>query len=357
MEKRIQHITSIFEKWLKPDNAELKAAIEQTVVEGLFSFEDIKYAILALKETVNEESLMNWVNQSGLKKEISSNTRVLCLHAGNIPLVGFQDALSVVISGSTYLGKLSKKDPYILPTFLKLLQDEELLENSQWSADLKDFYNLRADAVLFAGSQNSAEEVDIILNDKYCIKAGAPQLIRTAYYSIAIIDDNKPETFRLLTEASSRYGGQGCRSVSVVFAPFSLNSEKCSFTDYMESFWLTNPQYIRPQPSLYYRYAYNKGAGYEQTWLDDFLIEESALKPSEKFVLHWIEGDIKMAAEYINKHGDGLQTVYAMNPDKYQQDFPVHIEPLKTAQKPPINWEPDGINTLSWLSENLDVSK
>lgn len=357
MEKRIQHIASVFDKWLKPDNAELKAAIEQTVVEGLFSFEDIKHAIHVLKETVNEASLMNWVNQSGLIQEIPSTTRVLCLHAGNIPLVGFQDALSVVLSGARYHGKLSKKDPHILPTFLKLLQDEGLLENGQWSTELKDFYNLNADAVLFAGSENSAEEVDTILTDNHCIKADDPRLIRTAHYSIAIINDNKPETFRQLTEAAFRYGGQGCRSVAVVFAPFSLNSEKCSFTDYVESFWLTNPQHTKPQPSLYYRFAYNKGAGYEQSWLDDFLIEESALKPSEKFVLHWIEGDAKMAAEYISKHGDGLQTVYAVNPEKYQQDFPVHIEPLKTAQKPPINWKPDGINTLSWLAENLDVSK
>jgi hypothetical protein len=357
MEKRIQHIASVFDKWLKPDNAELKAAIEQTVVEGLFSFEDIKHAILALKETVNETSLMNWVNQSGLKQEIPSTNRVLCLHAGNIPLVGFQDALSVVISGARYHGKLSKKDPHILPTFLKLLRDEGLLENGQWSTELTKFYNLRADAVLFAGSEISAEEVGEILTQNHCIKAEAPQLIRTAHYSIAIISDNKPETFRQLTEAAFRYGGQGCRSVAVVFAPFSLNSEKCSFTDYVESFWLTNPQHSKPQPSLYYRFAYNKGAEYEQSWLDDFLIEESALKPSEKFVLHWIEGDAKMAAEYISKHGDGLQTVYAVNPEQYQQDIPVHIEPLNTAQKPPINWEPDGICTLSWLSENLDVRK
>jgi len=356
MDKRVKHIASVFQKWLQPDNAELKAAIEQTVVEGLFSFEDIKHSILALKETVNETTLLNWVNQSGFKKELPSQNRILCLHAGNIPLVGFQDALSVMISGAAYHGKLSKKDPYILPTFLKLLQDEGLLLNGKWTTDLNDFYDLQADAVLFAGSENSAEEVGVILKENQCLKTWAPQLIRTAHFSIAIINDNKPATFRQLTEAVFRYGGQGCRSVAVVFAPFSLNSEKCSFTDYVESFWLTNPQHSKPQPSLYYRFAYNKGAGYEQSWLDDFLIEESALKPSEKFVLHWIEGDEKMAAEYISKHGDGLQTVYAVNPEKDHQDFPVHIEPLKTAQKPPINWEPDGINTLSWLAENMNVS-
>jgi hypothetical protein len=260
-----------------------------------------------------------------------------------------------VISGATYHGKLSKKAPYILPTFLRLLQEEGLLPNGNSSTDLKDFNDLQADAVLFAGSENSAEEVGAVLKENHCVKAGAPQLIRTAHYSIAIINDNKPATFRQLTEAVFRYGGQGCRSAAVVFAPFSLNSEKCTFTDYVESFWLTNPQHSKPQPSLYYRFAYNKGAGYEQSWLDDFLIEESPLKPSDKFVLHWIEGDVNVAADYIRKHGHGLQSVYAVNPEKYQKDMPHSVEPLSTAQKPPVNWKPDGMDTLSWLSESLGL--
>ena len=51
--------------------------------------------------------------------------------AGNIPLVGFHDFLSVLISGNKLLAKLSSDDKYLLPALVKfLLVFEPALEKS-----------------------------------------------------------------------------------------------------------------------------------------------------------------------------------------------------------------------------------
>ena len=109
-----------------------------------------------------------------------------------------------------------------------------------------------------------------------------------------------------LTEAVFRYGGMGCRSVKIVIAPVSLESIKCEFTDYIESFWLKNPQHKKPPASLFYRFACNKGVGIEQSWLDDFLIEETEKKPEHDFVLHWIEGGPEKLKEVVTRLQPGF---------------------------------------------------
>ena len=88
--------------------------------EGLFSFEDIKFQIRALKENIDSGQVKEWAKRAELgERKNSFNQKVLCLHAGNLPLVGFQDALGTILSGADYFGKVSRKDPYLLPTFLE----------------------------------------------------------------------------------------------------------------------------------------------------------------------------------------------------------------------------------------------
>ena len=50
----IEKLQSAIDEWLSPDNNDLRKAIEATVDDGLFSFEDIKYQVLALKKTLKK---------------------------------------------------------------------------------------------------------------------------------------------------------------------------------------------------------------------------------------------------------------------------------------------------------------
>src|SRR5699024_4582356 len=142
------------DNWLRPDNLYLKKAIDKTVSEGYFSFPDVKHAILALKDSLSEQALHRWAEQSGLtdSEEDASGKNVLCLHAGNLPLVGFQDALAVLLSGARYSGKISRKAPYLLPVFLNEVKKTSGWNDMdvQWAHRLDDFEDMQNDMILFA---------------------------------------------------------------------------------------------------------------------------------------------------------------------------------------------------------------
>jgi len=347
VEKRIGRLQKAIDLWLSPDNYNLKEAIDRSVNEGLFSFEDIKHQILALKKTLKRGEFAFWADRAGLGSEEISK-KVLCLHAGNLPLVGIQDILAVSMAGAHYLGKVSRKDPYLPATLLRVLKKEELIAG-RWSTDLSNLSGERADAVLFSGAGGSVSDVDEALNQYGLADDSTPRLLRTAHHSIAFIEDSKPKTFEDLAEAVFRYGGKGCRSVAMVVAPFSLNSTKCGFTDYIEAFLMRNSQHEKAPPSLYHRYAYNRAAGKEQAWLDDFLIEQTDMEPSEPFVLHWIKGGEETLNDVVKKYRAGLQTVYVTDPDRQLPGISLQPELLSDAQQPPIWWKPDGVDPLEWL--------
>lgn len=347
VEKRIDRLQSVINEWLHPENYELKEAIDKTVNKGLFSFEDIKHQLLVLKKTLNKRDFLRWSEPLKRKSSNRKEKRVLCLHAGNIPLVGLQDLLAVLLSGDHYTGKISRKDPYLLPTLLKKLQRDGFVESGEWSTDLSELPKITADAVLFSGSTNSVDTVFKKLVTLKLVNHQTPALVRTAHFSIAYIEDSMADTMDQLTQAVFRYGGKGCRSVAMVVAPFSLHSKKCSFTDYIEKFFMDVPQHEKAPTSLYQRYAYNKALGIEQAWLDDFLIEETEMEPQEPFILHWVKGGKDTLTKLIERYKNGLQTVYVKDPSVEIEG--IEIELLIDAQKPPIYWRPDGVDTVSWL--------
>jgi hypothetical protein len=352
----ISAISQAIDEWLHPGNRVLKHAIDQTADEGFFSFEDIKHRILVLKNTLQTRHLKTWAQRSQLRLNSLTGKNVVCLHAGNIPVVGIHDLLAVVMTGGRYTGKISRKDPYLLPSFLDSLQSHGLADDAFWSTQISDLYGQSGDALLFAGSEQSVESVYQTLNRLKLITPETPSLIRTAHFSAAFLTDHHSQTMEDLTEAVFRYGGAGCRSAAIVVAPFHLDSQKCSFTDYVESFWLKNPQHEKPAESLFYRYAYNKAIEIPQAWLNDFLIEETISKPKEKFILHWVKGDFETLKTVVEHVKPGLQSVYSTSELIGKSVGNFRIEPLSESQSPPVWWKPDQVDTIEWLQNHSGKS-
>lgn len=348
MEQRLAALNEAINNWLQPDNVYLSEAINRTVEEGYFSFPDVKFSLLSLKESLSEAALETWLKSSE-GTEISQN--VLCLHAGNLPLVGFQDALAVLLSGGTYYGKISRKDPYLLPTFLNEVKKTGEFSDVdvQWVHQLHDIEGLQADAVLFVGSETSVPHVLEELKRLHIHNSQTRYLIRTAHFSIAYLDHKKPEAMKALTEAIFRYGGKGCRSVGIVVSPFSLDSIKCELTDYIEAFWLKNPQHQKPLPKLKHRFAYNKAVERPQAWLDDFLLQEGGLEMDQDFICYWHQGDEQSVTELADQFGDQVQSIYTTHPDVDIPGYASRTELITEAQRPPILWKPDGRDVLEWL--------
>lgn len=343
----IQKITNIVENWLKPGNPNLKKAVDRTIEEGLFSKQDIEFQLEVLRENVRNEDIKRWAEKAGLPDQgNATGKKVLCLHAGNLPLVGFQTALGVILTGADYDGKLSRKDPYLLASFLEEVKKSDTSQVVEYSTNLDHFENLQSDKVIFAGSRESVPEVKSAIKRLKAAKPEAEFIIRTAKFSIAYLDEWNSEIRERLTEAMCRYGGQGCRSVAMVVSVFDLEDVREELQASIQEFWDNNPQHQKPTGDLAYQYAYNEGIQRKQLWLEEFLIQETDELPEVDFTVNWVKGGKNKVRELRTKFGPLLQSVYIVENDIEG----VKTEPLSSAQRPPLWWKPDGVDVIEVIT-------
>jgi hypothetical protein len=348
--ERFETLMDALEAWFQPDNQQLQMAIQRTVSEGHFARHDIQYAILALKQALIRDEIAQWLmdvgQQSGTERKMQ---QVLCLHAGNIPMVGFQDVLVTLLAGQQYTGKVSKKDPYLIPCLLDHLATYGF--ELSYSLTLDELPSKQYDNILFSGSEHTVPQVKKILRKLQLIHEKSRWLVRTAHFSVAYLDTKHPQHMEALTEAIFRYGGQGCRSAGIVVSPYSLDEIKCELTDYIESFWLDSPQLLQPKPQLFYRYAYNKAIQRSQAWLDHFLLQEGGFEFDQSFITYWHQGELDEMLNIADLYDHQIQQLYVPTPEYDLGRWNHRADMLSNAQQPPINWKPDGVDPLRWLVE------
>ena len=342
----IDNLTKVIIKWLDPGNPNLQTAIRKTVSEDLFSEQDIRHQLSVLRKNADNGDIREWVNRAGLSdQQNAKGKKVLCLHAGNLPLVGFQTALGVILSGADYYGKISRKDPYLLSSFLEEIQRTDPEQKISYSTDLNSFEDLKADKVIFAGSEESVSDVKVEIKRLKAAKSDAGYIIRTAKFSMAYLSEWNAEIRQDLTEAMLRYGGKGCRSVAMVVAPFGLDEVRKELEQAIDSFWKKNPQHQKPTPDLKYQYAYNEGIQRNQLWMDKFLIQEMEGMPELDFTVNWVNGDKNKVRDLRVSFGQKVQSVYTCGDEIEGLD----TEPLRSAQRPSLYWEPDGMDVIKNL--------
>ena len=343
------HIDQILEatrKWLAPEKSYLQEAIDKTISEGLFSEQDIAHQLAVVQGNIKNGDIQEWIKRAGLSDQQNAKGKnVLCLHAGNLPLVGFQTTLGVILSGADYYGKISRKDPYLLLSFLEEIQRSAPEQKISYSTDLDSYEDLRADKIIFAGSEESVSDVKAEIKRLKAAKRGAESIIRTAKFSMAYLSEWNTEIKTELAEAMLRYGGKGCRSVAVVVAPFGLNEVREELKQAITSYWKRNPQHQEPTPDLKYQYAYNEGIQRNQLWMDDFLIQNSEELPETDFTVNWIKGNKDKIRDLRVSFGQKVQSVYTCE----EVIEGIDTEPLGMAQSPPLYWKPDGVDVIKNL--------
>lgn len=130
--------------------------------------------------------------------------------AGNIPLVGFHDLLSVFVSGHTSLIKLSSKDEVLMNFMINKLTEidpgiSDLIKTVDRLPDI--------DAVIATGSNNSYRYFEYYFGK-------VPHIIRKNRNSVAILSGNEPvEVLEFLVSDIQTYFGLGCRNISKLFVP------------------------------------------------------------------------------------------------------------------------------------------
>ena len=207
----------------KPDFNEkyplLHSAIQEaSLYNPWFTSENIAFALQAWEKTLSEEGIKSWVDEYKLPTQSIEPKRVVVIMAGNIPLVGFHDFLSVVLSGNIFIGKLSSDDKVLFPAIAEVLLGFEprLKEYIHFTeSTIKDF-----DAIIATGSNNSARYFEYYFS-KY------PHIIRKNRNGVAVLDGNESdETLRKLGFDICSYFGLGCRNVSKIFIPVGFDQKK-----------------------------------------------------------------------------------------------------------------------------------
>lgn len=180
---------------------------------GWYTPEQVYFAIKSWADALTEENIDKWLSQYSFDsaQDDKSEKTVALILAGNIPLVGFHDFLSVLITGNKALIKTSSNDQHLLPFLAKYLiaVDESLKDKITFvEGKLENF-----DTVIATGSNNTARYFEYYFKDK-------PSIIRKNRNSAAILNGKETkEDLEALGEDIFRYFGLGCRNVSKLFVP------------------------------------------------------------------------------------------------------------------------------------------
>ena len=176
---------------------------------GWFTQQQVYFSIQSWAKSLTEENLLKWISNYNFI-ETTPKTVGLIL-AGNIPLVGFHDFISVLITGHKALVKTSSNDQKLLPFLARYLISIDDNFNDYISfidGKLENF-----DAVIATGSNNTARYFEFYFK-------GKPSIIRKNRNSVAVLDGSETsEELKNLGEDLFRYFGLGCRNVSKIFVP------------------------------------------------------------------------------------------------------------------------------------------
>ncbi|MUH34461.1 acyl-CoA reductase [Zobellia amurskyensis] len=180
---------------------------------GWFTRENVTHALESWEKLLTEEKLSAWLGSYDLSK--NKPKKVALIMAGNIPLVGFHDFMSILLTGNKVFAKLSSNDNALI-LFLKdyLISIEPIFKET---IEISDGKMEGFDAVIATGSNNTSRYFE-----HYFSKV--PNIIRKNRNSIAVLTGNESkEQLQALGEDIFRYYGLGCRSVSKVFVPKSYD--------------------------------------------------------------------------------------------------------------------------------------
>lgn len=314
----LQHRTSHHNLWLTTEN-------QQRAVAALAN------------DLLNERQLDRWLEGYDIPSTNERVGTVGLVLAGNIPLVGFHDVISVFLTGHRAQLKLSDKDPYVLPYLLQLL--------GKWDERANDYFQIvqrleNFDAVIATGSNNSARYFE-----QYFGKH--PHIIRRNRNGVAVLSGNETdEQLRALATDVFEYFGLGCRNVAKIHVP-----QKYDFNRLLEIFH-EHRELVRHgkyKNNFDYNYAvltlnqtpfYNNGAL--------MLVEDDAIQSRIAQVNYAHYESVQSVIGELQQRADEVQVIVS------SMDLPgLKTFPLGAAQHPQPWDYADGVDTvasiLSWF--------
>ncbi len=292
---------------------------------GWFTPEFVELSIKNIADAfLQKDKLEHWAAET---REIRDTPRTIgVVTAGNIPLVGFHDWLTVFISGHTAAIKLSSKDKQLLPFLVKKMQEWEpgLSTQTIFAEMLKG-----CDAYIATGSNNSSRYFEYYFG-RY------PHIIRKNRTSVALLDGTETTgELEQLADDAHLYFGLGCRNVTKLYVP-----EGYDFVPLLEAFRKYN--YFSDHHKYKNNYDYNLALHLLNKTMymssgSTLLVENKSLFSPVSQVHYETYTDTQQLLEDI-KHSEDVQCLVGR-----------HGLPFGQAQSPSLADYADGVNTLAFL--------
>lgn len=307
--------------------------LKQKAFNGWFDKKEVLNSLTAIGESLTEENLNVWLSRYLIKEE--SNKSVGVIMAGNIPLVGFHDFLTVLITGNKVLVKLASNDNTLMRKIGEILVfiDEEFNTKISFVEKLENF-----DAVIATGSNNTARYFEQYFG-KY------PNIIRKNRNSIAIIhEEDDAKDLKALGQDVFQYFGLGCRNVSKVYFPKGYKIDTF-FEAILDDF-----QDVTQNNKYANNYDYNKAVylmGNNQLLDNGFLLLKEDINLSSPVgVLNYEYYDsIEELEKQLDLQAEELQCIVS------SKNTTLNTLAFGEAQCPTLNDYADGVDTIKFLLE------
>ncbi len=276
---------------------EIEAVLRKSEVENpWFTFESQRFALQSWADLLVEDNIKLWLQSYQFS---NSKKRVGLILAGNIPLVGFHDVISVILSGNIPIIKCSSKDRQLIPFLLKKWN---AFSNDELQYEIVDKLD-SFDAIIATGSNNTAKYLEFYFKDY-------PRIIRKNRTSVAVLSGSESDgDLQKLADDIFIYFGLGCRNVTKIFIPHDFKLDRLfeNFINYKEI--INHHKYAN-------NYDYNRAIyllNQDQFWDNNFVLlkEDPALFSPLSVVNFSRYTDIEEVKDFLHTQVDEIQCIVA----------------------------------------------
>jgi hypothetical protein len=308
----------------------------EPVLNPWFTNDFLMKALKGIASMLKEEFLREWLEPYGSFQAAPGEEKCVGLvMAGNIPLVGFHDMMSVLASGHKILAKTSSKDDRLIRKVAEVLSgiDPEMGRRISFTDDRLS----GLDAVIATGSNNSSRYFEYYFRN-------IPHIIRRNRNGVAVLSGSESEEeLAALGRDIFTYFGMGCRNVTKLYIPETYDLK--ILLGVLDTFHALSQHNKYGNNVDYYRAIYLMNM---VDFLDNgiLLLKEDPLIASPVGVVFYERySDIGIVEQQLDLHREEIQCIVSADPE-----IGGSIHPGSTQE--PMLWDyADGVDTIQFLKE------
>lgn len=292
-----------------------------------FTPENVILAVNSIASALTRKKINRWLSPYDLTERPTPLT-IGVVMAGNLPLVGFHDLISVLVSGNRIKTKISSRDPGLMKSIIEILIESEPRYNSL--IEITEDNPAETDAVIATGSDNTSRYFEYHFGS-------TPHLFRKNRSSVSIIENEiaQIELMKLATDIFSFFG-LGCRNISKLLVPEDFDIAQLTECWHHYSHLINHTGWKN-------NYTYEKAVSISgNSEFHDggfYLLRESAQVTSPLAVIHYERYPDKASAKNIfDRDQKQIQTIVGKG-----------FTPFGKAQFPELWDYADNIDTLLFL--------